>query len=93
MRRYLGTVGTTSGLWGIGKVLLALRESADDVVEFTELKNELESAIQSADGSAYMAIFVTTSSSSTPPSKYFEDARKEVKLAQRLMDQLAKEIE
>jgi len=93
VRRYLGTVGTTSGLWGIGKVLTALRDSADDIVEFTELKNELESAIQSADGSSYMAIFVTTSSSSTPPQKYFEDARKEIRLAQRLMDQLAKEIQ
>ena len=93
VRRYLGTVGTTSGLWGIGKVLTKLRDSSEDIVEFTELKNEFESAVTSADGSAYMAIFVTTSSSSTPPAKYFEDARKEAKLARRLMDQLAKQIQ
>ena len=89
VRRYLGTVGTTSGLWGVGKVLKALNERADDIVEYTELSNEVEKSIQQADGSAYMAIFVTTSSSSTPPSKYFGDAKIEVKRLITALDEIA----
>lgn len=33
VRRYLGTVGTTSGLFGIRKAMKALAERADDIVE------------------------------------------------------------
>lgn len=92
VRRYLGTVGTTSGLWGISKVLKRLRDEADDIVEFTDLENEVESAILAADGAAYMAIFVTTSSSSVPPQRYFEDARREAKVAKKFMDKVAVEL-
>lgn len=89
VRRYLGTVGTTSGLWGISKVLKKLREEAEDVVAFTDAETEVESALRAADGAAYMAIFVTTSSSSIPPEKYFEDARREAQLAKKYMDDIA----
>lgn len=33
VRRYLGTVGTSSGLFGISKAMKALGERADDIVE------------------------------------------------------------
>ena len=33
VRRYLGTVGTTSGLFGIGKAMKVLGEDVDDIVE------------------------------------------------------------
>ena len=88
VRRYLGTVGTTSGLFGISKVLKRLSDRADDIVEYTETATEIEKCIQQADGSAYMAIFVTTSTSYTPPSKYFADAKIEIKRCIRSMNDL-----
>lgn len=33
VRRYLGTVGTSSGLFGIQKAMKTLAERADDIVE------------------------------------------------------------
>lgn len=99
VRRYLGTVGVGSGLYGIGKVLRALQKEDDngggvveDVVEFNELSEELISAINRADGSAYMSIFATFSSGSTPPKKYFDDARTEVGEAVHIMDGLAAQL-
>ena len=92
VRRYLGTVGTTSGLWGIGKVMRSLQEEADDIVEYTETMQEVEASIRGADSAAYMAIFVTTSSSGTPPAKYFEDAKIEAKRALKAMNELASQI-
>jgi hypothetical protein len=89
VRRYLGTVGTTSGLFGISKAMKTLAEKADDIVEYTELSREIEQCIEQADGSAYMAIFVTTSTSYTPPAKYFSDAKIEVKRLANAMDELA----
>jgi hypothetical protein len=89
VRRYLGTVGITSGLFGISKVMNTLSERADDFVEFTEVANEVNKSIQLADGSAYMAIFVTTSTSQTPPSKYFGDAKIEIKRCIKALDELA----
>ncbi len=89
VRRYLGTVGTQSGLFGISKAMKTLADKADDIVEFTELSREIEQCIEQADGSAYMAIFVTTSTSYTPPAKYFSDAKIEVKRLAKAMDDLA----
>jgi hypothetical protein len=89
VRRYLGTVGTQSGLFGISKAMKTLADKADDIVEYTELSREIEQCIEQADGSAYMAIFVTTSTSYTPPEKYFADAKIEVKRLAKAMDDLA----
>ena len=89
VRRYLGTVGITSGLFGIGKVMSSLAERADDFVEYTEVSDEVLKSIQQADGSAYMAIFVATSTSQTPPSKYFEDAKIELQRCIKALDELA----
>ncbi|KAL9180278.1 hypothetical protein ACHAXT_008248 [Thalassiosira profunda] len=89
VRRYLGTVGTTSGLFGIQKAMKALSERAEDIVEYTELSREIEQTIEQADGSAYMSIFVTTSTSYTPPEKYFKDAKIEIERCAKTMDELA----
>mmetsp|Transcript_6607 Transcript_6607/g.14958 ORF Transcript_6607/g.14958 Transcript_6607/m.14958 type:complete len:207 (-) Transcript_6607:1229-1849(-) len=88
MRGYLGTVGTASGLFGIRKAMKALAERADDIVEYTELSREIEQTIEQADGSAYMAIFTSTSTSYTPPEKYFKDAKIEVERCAKSMDEL-----
>lgn len=92
VRRYLGTVGTTSGLWGIGKVMRSLQDEADDIVDYTETMQEVEASIRGADSAAYMAIFVTTSSSGTPPEKYFGDAKIEANRALKAMDDLAGQL-
>ena len=55
----------------------------------TELSREIEQNIEQADGSAYMAIFVTTSTSYTPPEKYFNDGKIEIERAAKNMDELA----
>lgn len=68
----------------------SLADQADDIVEYTELSNALEQSIQQGDGSAYRAIFVTTSPSSTPPAKYFSDARIiEIKRCAKALDELS----
>lgn len=89
VRRYLGTVGMTSGLVQIDKVMKVLADQADDFVDYTETQNEVVQSIQQADGSAYMAIFVTTSPLETKPEKYFDDAKIEIKNCIRAMDHLA----
>ena len=92
VRRYLGTVGTTSGLYGIAKVMKILQAEADDIVEYTEIMNEVNSALVGADGSAYMAIFTGTSTSGVPESKYYGDAKIEIKRAIASMQELAKQM-
>eukprot|EP00531_Pseudo-nitzschia_arenysensis_P010996 CAMPEP_0116135228 /NCGR_PEP_ID=MMETSP0329-20121206/11080_1 /TAXON_ID=697910 /ORGANISM="Pseudo-nitzschia arenysensis, Strain B593" /LENGTH=216 /DNA_ID=CAMNT_0003630017 /DNA_START=105 /DNA_END=755 /DNA_ORIENTATION=+ len=92
IRRYLGTVGTTSGLYGIAKVMKTLQEEADDIVEYTETMNEVNAALVGADGSAYMAIFTESSTSGVPPKKYFDDAKIEVKRAIASMQEIAKQL-
>ena len=92
VRRYLGTVGTSSGLYGIQKVMKILQNDADDIVEYTETMNEVNAAIQGADGSSYMAIFTVTSTSGVPPEKYFGDAKIEIKRAIRAMEEIATQL-
>ena len=92
VRRYLGTVGTNSGLFGIQKVLKTLQDEADDFVSFTEDMNEFNSYLAGAEGAAYSAIFVVTSSSSTPPQKYFDDAKRNVKKMKYHMENMAREL-
>ncbi len=93
IRRYLGTVGTSSGLYGIAKVMKVLQQEAEDIVEYTEVMNEINSALVGADGSAYMAIFTESSTSGVPPKKYFDDAKIEVKRAIASMQEIAKQLD
>ena len=92
-QRYQDNVGMSSGLVQIDKTMKALADRADDFVEYTETQNEVVQSIQQADGSAYMAIFVTTSPSETPPEQYFSDAKVEVKNCIKAMDHLAELID
>jgi hypothetical protein len=55
----------------------------------TELATEVEKTIQQADGSAYMAIFTTTSTSGVPPAKYYKDAKIEIERCAKALDELA----
>jgi hypothetical protein len=94
VRRYLGTVGLSSGLYGISKVLRILKEQGDvdDIVEFSELAEELVAAINQADGSAYMAIFTTSSTSGVPPQRYYDDAKIEIEQAMKTMKGIVKQL-
>ncbi len=91
VRRYLGTIVTNppSPLVGISKALKALEDRADDFIEYNEMSEEVIKTINQADGSAYMAIFVTTSTSYTPPKKYFNDALIEVKRCKKALEEVA----
>lgn len=80
-------------MWGVGKVMRSLQDEAEDIVDYTETMQEVEASIRGADSAAYMAIFVTTSSSGTPPAKYFEDARIEASRALKAMNELATQID
>ena len=93
VRRYLGTVGTSSGLYGIAKVMKILQDAADDIVEYTETMNEINAALIGADGSAYMAIFTEASTSGVPPAKYYGDAKIEIERAIRSMQEIAKQLD
>ena len=91
VRRYLGTIigNPPSALVGISKSMTALEDRADDFIEYKEMSNEVITSINQADGSAYMSIFVNTSTSYTPPQKYFDDAKIEVKRCKKAMKELA----
>jgi hypothetical protein len=91
VRRYLGTIvgNPPSALVGIGKVMKAFEDKADDFIEFTETSEEVIKTINQADGSAYMSIFVTSSTSYTPPKKYLDEGKIEVKRCKKAMEQLA----
>ena len=75
VRRYLGTVGVTSGLYGITKILKELQDEADDFVEYTENMNEFDVYLRQADTSCYSANFVEFSSAKTKPEKFLNDAK------------------
>lgn len=89
VRRYLGTVGTTSGLYGIQKVMRALQEEADDIVEFTENMTDFEYYLSAADTAVYSANFVEYSAAKTKPEKFFADAKKDAEQMKVYMDRMA----
>eukprot|EP00586_Coscinodiscus_wailesii_P018949 CAMPEP_0172517294 /NCGR_PEP_ID=MMETSP1066-20121228/283832_1 /TAXON_ID=671091 /ORGANISM="Coscinodiscus wailesii, Strain CCMP2513" /LENGTH=141 /DNA_ID=CAMNT_0013299219 /DNA_START=19 /DNA_END=444 /DNA_ORIENTATION=+ len=92
VRRYLGTVGTTSGLYGISKVLKALQEESEDIVEYTEAMNDFESFLSAADTACYSANFVEFSAAKTKPETFFENAFLELGLMKGAMEKMAKEL-
>lgn len=96
VRRYLGTIvsyPTPSPLVYLKKALKALEVRSDDFIEYTELSEEIVKSVDQASGSSYMAIFVTTSTSYTPPQKYFNDAKIEIKRCKASMENLAKMVD
>ena len=92
VRRYLGTVGFTSGLYGITKVLKELQEEAADIVEYTENMNEFDYFLRAADTSCYSANFVEFSAAKTKPEKFFEDAKKDAHNMREALDKMAAEL-
>lgn len=93
VRRYLGTVGTTSALYGISKVLKELQEEADDIVEYTENMSEFDYSLRAADTAVYSANFVEYSAAKTKPEKFFDDAKKDAQRMQTFMDNMAAELQ
>jgi hypothetical protein len=92
VRRYLGTVGTTSSLYGITKVLRELQGEANDIVEYTENMNDFEYWLRAADTAAYSAMFVEFSAAKTKPEKFLQDARIASDHMQESMKVMASEI-
>jgi len=92
VRRYLGTVGVASNMYGITKVVKDLRDEAEDLVEFTETANEFEAYLYQAEGAAYQSLFVEHSSAKGTPASFLATAKKDVQSMQRYMDDLAKQL-
>lgn len=93
VRRYLGTVGVSSGLYGIPKVLKELQEEAKDVVEYTENMYDFDFSLRAADTAVYSANFVEFSAAKTKPEKFFEDARLEAERMMGFMENMAAELD
>ena len=79
-------MGTSSGLESITKVLKALQDEADSVVEYTQNMFEFDYSLRSADSVVYSANFVEFSAANTKPSSFMEDARHEAWRMQSYMD-------
>jgi hypothetical protein len=88
IRREIGTVGTTSPLFQIDKALRALREEAEDLIEFTDQTEEFQLALSRADSMAYSANFAGGSGKPTPPAFYIEKSRNEVIELQKIAKSL-----
>ena len=93
VRRYLGTVGVSSNMYGITKVVKDLRDEADDLVEFTETLNEFEAYLYQAEGAAYQSLFVEHSSAKGTPATFLATAKKDIQKMQSFMDDLAKQLQ
>lgn len=92
VRRYLGTVGFTSGMYGISKVMKELQKEAKDIVEYTENMNEFDAALRGADTACYSANFVEFSAAKTRPEAFFDDARVEIEQMLQIMKTMAAEV-
>jgi hypothetical protein len=92
VRRYLGTGGVTSNMYGIGKVVKELREEADDIVEYTEAMNEFNAYLYQAEGAAYQSLFVEHSSAKGTPESFLATAKQDVKNMQKYMNELAVQL-
>ncbi len=92
VRRYLGTVGMTSGMYGIMKVMKQLQDEAEDIVEYTENMNEFGYSLLAADTSCYSANFVEYSAAKTKPQKFFDDARRETENMMKYIDIMSREL-
>ena len=92
VRRYLGTVGVTSAMYGITKVMKRLQDEADDIVEYTESMNEFDYSLRAADTACYSANFVEFSAAKTKPKAFFEDAFLDAERMIVAMEIMAKEL-
>lgn len=92
IRTQLGTQGITSPLFQIDKALKVLRDSAEDLVEFTEMTDEFLLNLSRADSMAYSANFAGGSGKPTPPAVYIEKSRVEVLDLQKLAKSLSAQL-
>lgn len=92
VRRYLGTVGFTSSLYGISKVLKELQIEAEDIVEYTENMNEFDAYLRAADTACYSANFVEYSAAKTKPEAFFKDAFADIQNMKEYMNNMAVEL-
>ena len=92
VRRYLGTVGTTSAMYGIEKVLKDLQNEANDIVTYTENMDDFAYYLRAADTAVYSANFVEFSAAKTKPEKFFDDAKSDCKNILLHMDNMASEL-
>lgn len=92
VRRYLGTVGVTSGMYGILKVLKILQEEADDIVEYTETMDEFNAYLYQAEGAAYQSLFVEHSSAKGTPESLLATAKQDIVQMKKYMDMMATQL-
>uniref|UniRef100_A0A7S1US29 Uncharacterized protein n=1 Tax=Grammatophora oceanica TaxID=210454 RepID=A0A7S1US29_9STRA len=92
VRRYLGTVGVTSGMYGITKVLKGLQDEADDIVEYTETMEEFNAYLYQAEGAAYQSLFVEHSSAKGTPESFLATAKQDIVQMKKYMDMLASQL-
>ena len=93
VRRYLGTVGTTSAMYGIERVLKDLQDEANDIVAYTEAMDEFVYFLRAADTAVYSANFVEFSAAKTKPEKFYDDAKVDCKNILQQMDKMANELD
>ena len=92
VRRYLGTVGFSSYMYGIDKVLKELRDEADDIVEYTEAVDDFSAYLNQAEGAAYSSLFVEHSSAKGTPESWLNTARQDVERMAKYMDVIAVQL-
>lgn len=93
VRRYLGTVGTTSPLYGISRVTKELQNEAKDVVEYTENMQDFDYFLRAADTAVYSANFVEYSAAKTKPEKFFDEARSDCIKMTLYMKKMSEELQ
>lgn len=92
IRRYLGTVGVTSGMYGITKVMKELQDEAEDIVEYVEDMNEFNAFLNQADTACYSANFVEFSAAKTKPEEFYRNAKTDIQQMEKLMSAMAREL-
>lgn len=92
VRLYLGTQGVKSNMYGISKVVRALKEEADDIVEYTEALNEFEAYLFQAEGAAYQSMFAEHSSAKSTPESLLKTAKGDVINMRKFMGKLAAQL-
>ena len=85
VRRYLGTVGTTSPVFGIQKVFLKLADTIEpkDPELYFETLERMVTKISDADAEAYAANFVTFSSAKGKPEDFYQRSAIQVTAARK----------
>lgn len=89
VRRWLGTVGVSSGMYGIRKVVKELREEADDIVEYTEAMDDFEAYLNQAEGASYQSLFIEHSSAKGTPEQFLATAKQDVTQMVKFMNKMA----